>query len=155
MFLPSVSAQPSAPYKEPPSSRLWLIALAVSVFIGIFAGAVVFRNRTPEDYLNDLLVVPPRVIEDEQEEGSQGSLEGVGSAPELRPDADGDGLSDEEEARLGTNARSHDTDGDGISDREEAMILKTDPKTPNPSPFVHPLDRERQQGATTPPAVNP
>lgn len=155
MFLPSVSAQPSTPYREPSSSRVWLIALAVSIFLGVFAGAVVFRHRTPEDYLNDLLIVPPRVIEEEGAKSVQGSPEDTRPAPELLPDADGDGLSDEEEARLGTNPRSHDTDGDGISDREEAMIFKTDPKVPNPNPLVHPMDRAREQGGEVTPSVNP
>jgi hypothetical protein len=35
---------------------------------------------------------------------------------EVLPDADGDGLSNEEELALGTNANSRDTDGDGLPD---------------------------------------
>lgn len=42
-------------------------------------------------------------------------------------DTDGDGISDEDEIRLGTNPYSNDTDGDGISDYEEIYIYKTDP----------------------------
>ncbi len=42
-------------------------------------------------------------------------------------DTDGDGLSDAEEARLGTNPRLKDTDGDGLTDGEEVNIYKTDP----------------------------
>ncbi len=47
------------------------------------------------------------------------------SAPFL--DADLDGLSDDEEARLGTNSKMVDTDSDGLSDYEEVKVWKTDP----------------------------
>lgn len=43
------------------------------------------------------------------------------------PDADGDGLTDAEEAALGTSINSADTDNDGLYDREEAKVYKTDP----------------------------
>lgn len=43
-------------------------------------------------------------------------------------DADGDGLSDEDEARLGTDPRNADTDGDGILDGDE-VVLGTSPTT--------------------------
>ncbi len=42
-------------------------------------------------------------------------------------DSDGDGLSDEEEARLGTDPNNPDTDGDGLLDGEEVYEYETDP----------------------------
>jgi len=42
-------------------------------------------------------------------------------------DSDGDGLTDAEEARRGTNPRMKDTDGDGLTDGEEVNVYKTDP----------------------------
>lgn len=42
-------------------------------------------------------------------------------------DADKDGLSDEEEGKLGTSINNVDTDDDGLSDREEIKVYKTDP----------------------------
>ncbi|MBK9246703.1 MAG: OmpA family protein [Ignavibacteria bacterium] len=42
-------------------------------------------------------------------------------------DTDGDGLSDDEESKLGTNPYSNDTDGDTISDYDEIYLYKTDP----------------------------
>ena len=42
------------------------------------------------------------------------------------PDSDGDGLTDEEEAALGSDPHRADTDGDGLSDLEESR-LGTDP----------------------------
>lgn len=42
-------------------------------------------------------------------------------------DSDGDGLSDEEEAKLGTDPNNPDTDGDGLLDGEEVNKYETDP----------------------------
>ncbi|OGG87241.1 hypothetical protein A3B87_02890 [Candidatus Kuenenbacteria bacterium RIFCSPHIGHO2_02_FULL_39_13] len=49
------------------------------------------------------------------------------SQPQQIADVDGDGLSDQEEASLGTSINSPDTDNDGLSDREEVKVYKTDP----------------------------
>lgn len=50
-------------------------------------------------------------------------------------DADGDGLSNLEEARLGTNPLNEDTDGDGFTDSEEVAYGK-DPLEKASSPFA-------------------
>jgi len=42
-------------------------------------------------------------------------------------DSDQDGLTDEEEAALGTSPSNPDTDQDGLTDREEAKVYLTDP----------------------------
>lgn len=46
-------------------------------------------------------------------------------------DSDGDGLSDAEERRLGTDPFNKDTDGDGLTDYEEVNVYKTDPLNPD------------------------
>lgn len=46
-------------------------------------------------------------------------------------DTDGDGLSDEQEALIGTDPRNPDTDGDGLLDGEEVNKYRTDPKNPD------------------------
>ena len=148
MFIsPSATSLPSQSGSS--SSRAWLWVLGVCLVVAAVVGVLVLRYRDSEDLLSDTLVPAPR------QQASQAPLDQVGEPPVLAPDADGDGLSDEEEARLGTNPRSHDTDGDGTSDREEAMIFKTDPKVPNPNPLVHPMDRAREQGGEVTPSVNP
>ncbi|MEA3272191.1 MAG: hypothetical protein U9P90_00815 [Patescibacteria group bacterium] len=50
-------------------------------------------------------------------------------APEIKPpvDSDGDGLTDEEELLLGTDALLADSDADGLPDRDEVKVYKTDP----------------------------
>jgi RHS repeat-associated protein len=50
---------------------------------------------------------------------------------EPSPDVDGDGLSDVEEALLGTNRLQADTDGDGLRDGSEVFVTFTDPLVPN------------------------
>ena len=56
-------------------------------------------------------------------------------APVVTPvstvDTDGDGLTDEEETKYGTDPHKVDTDGDDLSDYEEIMIWKTDPLNPD------------------------
>ncbi len=46
-------------------------------------------------------------------------------------DSDGDGLPDEEEAKIGTDPNNPDTDGDGLLDGEEVKKYKTNPKDPD------------------------
>ncbi len=45
-------------------------------------------------------------------------------------DSDGDGLSDKQEEKLGTNPNNSDSDGDGLNDKEE-IDLDTDPNNPD------------------------
>lgn len=46
-------------------------------------------------------------------------------------DSDGDGLTDVEEARLGTDPNNPDTDDDGISDGDEVNVWGSDPLNPD------------------------
>lgn len=49
----------------------------------------------------------------------------------FKKDSDGDGLSDEDEARLGTDPTNPDTDGDGLKDGQEVKKYKTNPLDPD------------------------
>jgi hypothetical protein len=53
------------------------------------------------------------------------------SQPEPVLDSDSDGLTDAEEAELGTDPVEPDTDGDGLFDREEVRVYETDPTNPD------------------------
>ena len=55
----------------------------------------------------------------------------VAAADQCPVDTDGDGLTDEQEALLGTDPDSPDTDGDGVSDGQE-VADGTDPLVPEP-----------------------
>jgi len=60
--------------------------------------------------------------------GAPGAPRPPGSfLPPIFIDADGDGLTDEEEILLGTNPLEPDTDDDGLTDGEEVYVYDTDP----------------------------
>ncbi|TSC76302.1 MAG: hypothetical protein G01um101431_923 [Parcubacteria group bacterium Gr01-1014_31] len=61
------------------------------------------------------------------------------SQPIPPSDADGDGLSDVEEQRLGTNPNAKDTDGDGFDDRTEIRSGNDPRNKPRPTPTSRPL----------------
>ncbi|MDD4101763.1 MAG: outer membrane beta-barrel protein [Kiritimatiellae bacterium] len=63
--------------------------------------------------------------------GGAGLDSGSGALAGLPKDTDGDGLTDEEEAALGTDPFKTDTDGDGLTDYEEVKVHKTDPLNPD------------------------
>ncbi len=83
---------------------------------------------------------------------------GGGVAVGLPKDSDGDGLTDDEEAKLGTDPFNKDTDGDGLTDGDEVKIYKTNPLNPD-TDFdgltdgqevlkhkTNPLDRDTDKG---------
>ena len=57
---------------------------------------------------------------------------------------DGDGLTDHQEALLGTDPNNADTDRDGVSDLQE-ILLGTDPNNPEPARDGISLDTDRKQ----------
>ncbi|OGF18744.1 hypothetical protein A3I35_00560 [Candidatus Falkowbacteria bacterium RIFCSPLOWO2_02_FULL_45_15] len=65
-----------------------------------------------------------------EQTGSEAEIKGQVILEEIT-DTDGDGLTDGEERRLGTNVNSSDSDGDDLFDREEGRVYKTDPLNPD------------------------
>ncbi len=53
----------------------------------------------------------------------------IGTPDTSNVDTDGDGLTDDYESSIGTDANNWDTDGDGLSDQEEDQNYGTDPNT--------------------------
>ncbi len=87
-----------------------------------------------------------------------GAGAGVAALPGMPKDSDGDGLTDEEEAKLGTDPFNKDTDGDGLTDGDEVKVYKTNPLNPD-TDFdglkdgeevltykTNPLDRDTDKG---------
>ncbi len=76
-------------------------------------------------------------------------------------DSDGDGLTDAEEAVIGTDPYNPDTDGDGLSDYDEVRVYKTNPLNPDTdldgltdgaevfTYRTNPLDRDTDKGGVT------
>lgn len=100
---------------------LAIIALGVSAYLGAFGENTTTNNQQttnnqPTDQgVSQQPTTPPAVA--------------PLSTPEtgLPGDDDRDGLTNAEEAKLGTNPEVADTDGDGLSDYEEVKIYQTDP----------------------------
>lgn len=91
--------------------------------------------------------------------GSAATEMGAAALAEGLPkDSDGDGLTDEQEAKLGTDPFNKDTDGDGLTDGDEVNVYKTNPLNPDtdfdglkdgPEVFTYktnPLDRDTDKG---------
>ena len=100
---------------------LAIIALGVSAYLGTFSGGTANTNQqTTNNQPTDQGV--------SQQPTTPPAVEPL-STPEtgLPGDDDRDGLTNAEEAKLGTNPEVADTDGDGLSDYEEVKIYHTDP----------------------------
>jgi hypothetical protein len=61
-------------------------------------------------------------------------------------DTDGDGLMDDEEARLGTSPKASDSDMDGLSDKTEVRTYGTDPLDPDSDDDTYPDGTEIKNG---------
>ena len=80
-------------------------------------------------------------------ENTSGTEEKATEPEEL--DSDGDGLTDEEEWRLGTAIDNVDTDNDGLFDREEVKVYKTNPRNPDTDGDGH-IDGDEVKGGYNP-----
>ena len=111
--------------------------------------------------ITTVVVVTPIAIEnwDEWSEIGKNFIDQLMTPDEpendLPPDADGDGLTDEEEDRIGTNKLLADTDGDGLSDGRE-IFMGYDPLVPNSSFTVEkvPVVDDFETGDTVTPSIN-
>jgi hypothetical protein len=113
---------------------LMLISLMLVAILGWYAYRQFFSIMIPDNVNID--VSEPQIelrAESAEQTGlpSQSENNLIKNSPTVFIDTDGDGLSDEEEKRYGTDPLEPDTDGDGLSDREEVMVYKTDPLDPD------------------------
>ncbi len=104
---------------------LWLVAAAVVVIIVVLAGWSAYswwQSRANAPTFTPTNGTPSTVNTTPTGNNANPSMAVVPPR-----DSDLDGLTDVEEAGLGTNAQSADTDLDGLFDKEESQIYKTDP----------------------------
>lgn len=110
--------------EEPKKSWARLLVIVVVIVVIVGAGAWIalryslFKPKPKE---------PEKKIEATEEEIEVFSP--TTPTPEVKApvDSDGDGLTDEEELLLGTDALLPDSDADGLPDKDEVKIYKTDP----------------------------
>lgn len=118
------------------------------IFIGISASAIIFiiaffiivnawdffsiKTDVKEPEKNTAVEEKKENIKAEDGKAEDKKNEETAAKPQTEiKDADNDGLSDEEEGKLGTSINNVDTDDDGLSDREEIKVYKTDPLNPD------------------------
>jgi hypothetical protein len=122
-------SEQNAPLKENPGGisrqKRWLyLAFTIIILIALGFGAYFYLVKAGENSNqsadNKSQGIP----------GSNNSAKTVNYSVIINKtvgDTDRDGLSDEEEKKLGTDFNKADTDGDGLSDYEEVNVYKTDP----------------------------
>lgn len=124
---PAPPAEERVVLEEPKKSwgRLLVVVIAIVVILGIAAWIAlqysdyIFKPKEEEK-------APGKITEDEIKVMTPTPSQTV---PEIEApvDSDNDGLTDEEELLLGTDALLADSDADGLPDRDEVKIYKTDP----------------------------
>ena len=107
------------------SRRMIASVVGGIVVLGIIVGGIWWLRSRGAD------VLPTSVRSSDRQTGqqTQATTEPAPQAMqvEVPTDSDGDGLSDAEEARLGTNPQRGDTDQDGFTDGEEVVHRKSNP----------------------------
>ena len=109
---------------------LKIIILFIAILVVIVAAAslsyLLLSSRTPK---STTLPDVSKSVEETTTQEVPVVQEEVETEPQEIPglDTDKDGLTDAEEAELGTDFRSSDTDKDGLFDKEEITLYETDP----------------------------
>lgn len=128
--LPSPSVEGASRGRSIPWKMIILfVAIITVIVLAFFLSMRILKSRTPvtpsaptetkKELIEEAPAVQKEVIAEE--------------APEvpLEIDTDKDGLTDSQEAGLGTNPNSTDTDADGLFDREEVEVYKINPLNPD------------------------
>ncbi|HCC23483.1 TPA: hypothetical protein DF272_04910 [Candidatus Falkowbacteria bacterium] len=109
---------------------LLFVVVLVVIAAAVMAGLWFFDGEKIEDDNDSDLILEERDAPVEVIEEPQDNPESVTNEIPLTPivsDLDGDGLTDAEEAQLGTAADKVDTDNDGLTDFQETRVYRTNP----------------------------
>jgi len=136
-----------------------IIGIILIVALGAGAALAIYRsgkNKAPSvntpAVVNTPVSVPASVISQPEPTNEPVNVPSEVTSTEsaasstLLIDTDGDGLTDEEEAKYGTNPQKTDTDEDGLTDYEEVMIWKTDTLKADTDGDGHPDGTEVKNG---------
>lgn len=130
---PAIASTPpgessAVPSKHPfPWKPILIIVVILIVIVTAFLLSVrILRSRTA------LTPEPPSEQTQQEEEVTEQEptkepVEQESPEPAYQSDTDKDGLTDAEEASLGTDSTQADTDNDGLFDREEVEVYQTNP----------------------------
>ncbi len=120
---------------KPNKKTALLVVIAFVCVVIVASGAFWYFNRpaakeerafVPAETAN-LFDQPLKNNNSAENKSNPDSSTGNDKTKPAAKDTDGDGLTDEEEAALGTSLTSPDTDNDGLFDKEEVKVYKTDP----------------------------
>ncbi|MFH1412685.1 MAG: hypothetical protein ABIG10_01505 [bacterium] len=145
---------------------LGIITLIVVLVAGVFIYQKVLKPRFEQaNEINDTsaditeqdeFYIQDIEIDEFEEEAELGDdlmeeeeLSTIAEEPEDTADYDGDGLTDEQEAELGTNRFLVDSDDDGLSDKEEIEFYNTNPLDPDTDGDTY-LDGQEVRGGYNP-----
>ena len=135
--MPAASAAPlPKPIPEvrsvQPQRPRWplLVGGAIILLLGIGA-AVVLLRRTPSTPASNTNSQNVNVAANTAAAPATTATSATALPQPITNDKDRDGLTDDEEATLGTNPAVADTDGDGLSDYDEVKVYETDPRKPD------------------------
>lgn len=112
--------------KSPATKKVVIIIVGILVIGGLVYGAYWGYGKMQDSKIKQEEILTPNIkdiIDNKKEIEIKESI--------LPGDADGDGLSDQEEINLGANPNIVDTDGDGLADYEEVKIYQTNPLNPD------------------------
>jgi len=114
------------------SSSVKVVIMIVAILVVIGAAFLlsmrILNSKTP------VTPEPPITNTEETAPGVETTPVPEVAAPVIEKtvvDSDKDGLSDDQEAQLGTNPNNPDTDADGLFDKEEVEVYKTNPLNPD------------------------
>lgn len=135
MFI--VPQDATTPLPSAQKGRKWLAVGGGIAVLAVIVAVILLRSRASQDgYISQGAVSTPRT-QGTAASTKASSVVQAQPAPVFAADADGDGLSDADEQKYGTDPKKSDTDTDGASDSEEIFARKTDPLKADTVP-VHP-----------------
>lgn len=127
------SNTPERRYKRSVPWVRWIITLIILIVIIVGIAYAFLWYSANQDQMKQDAVNEQQIIEQqiEQEQPTQNTSDTTTPVQQVAKDTDADGLSDEEEARLGTSPIRSDSDQDSLSDFEEVRTWQTNPLNPD------------------------
>jgi len=123
------------------SKKMYYIIGGVALVVIVVIALIQF-NASPtfneyESFVNDPINNVQNDVQDNTVQDlandTTDTIDNTVSEPEstLSLDEDGDGLTNDQEAAIGTDPFNPDSDNDGLFDKEEVVVYKTDPLNPD------------------------